>query len=237
VNVGKGEGSGIEWHDRLVLGFSGPDGAGKTTVLGKVREALQAEGLAVQQSYGYGCIMCRHIDGPSRVTRAAFIRGAALNRQQVPKPAIGRAGHNRVRAMVTDLLRSAHGHVDALELGGRLFAFRFAAQRWLTGCVLLTDRGPLDGLAKHDPPPGSALARRYVRAATNYDAFLLLDAPADVLAKRDREHSAEQLEHWRLLYRRWATIAGTSGVPVVLINTADKSADTIADYVVRLVKR
>jgi hypothetical protein len=218
----------------LVLGLSGPDGAGKTTLQHRVHKALVADGLTVHLGYGYGCFLCRRINRPSGVAGAACAQGAPPNDQSSrQRPAPARRGTFSATA---HLLRTTHGHVDALELTGRLLVLRLAAPKSRPRSVILTDRGPLDGLAKHDPPPGSTLARQYLRAAATYDAIVVLDAPGDVLAQRDGEHSPEELEHWRLLYRRWAKIAGTAGAPVTSLDTASQPVDLITDHVLRLVK-
>jgi glycosyltransferase involved in cell wall biosynthesis len=62
----------------------------------------------------------------------------------------------------------------------------------------------LDGLAKFEPAPGSLAAALFTAAGKRYDLVLLLDAPADLLAIRDGDHSPEELDEWRNRYRAWA---------------------------------
>jgi hypothetical protein len=69
--------------------------------------------------------------------------------------------------------------------------------------VLITDRSPLDGLAKFDPRPGSPVRRFYLRLARRFDLLFELEAPTRVLLARDSEHdaaflSAEATRHARI---------------------------------------
>jgi hypothetical protein len=95
----------------------------------------------------------------------------------------------------------AHAVVDATELLVRLF---LAARR--RPAVLLTDRSPLDGLVKHASfaGPGTVAGRLYRLAARRYRRIALLDAPAAVLAARDREHDEQTLEQLRQRFREAA---------------------------------
>lgn len=211
---------------RPVVAVSGPDGAGKTSLVRKLRDGLADEGLAVRLGYCYGCVVCRRLDRPSGVAGAAFAlhstaRGAAVGRPPMSAAATWRERFSR-------LLRTLHGHVDAYELALRLRLLRLMA---LVGppAVVVTDRGPLDGLAKHDPRPGSLLTRRYLRLASRYDLTVLLDAPAEVLAQRDGEHGLDELDSWRRLYRRWADVAAAAGNEVVAADTVARTCESIAD--------
>jgi hypothetical protein len=95
--------------------------------------------------------------------------------------------------------------MDAAELTGRLLAARFrvgvAARR--RHAAVVTDRGPLDGLAKFDPAPGSWPAVLFTRLGRCYDLTLLLDGRPDILAARDGEHTAIQLTELRDRYQCW----------------------------------
>jgi hypothetical protein len=208
----------------------GPDGAGKSTLVRKLRDRLADEGLVMRLGYGYGCFLCRRIDRPSGVAGAAAARSAARG------DVVGRLPRSPVptwRERVLRLLHTVHGNVDAYELALRLMLLRLAALI-NTSAVVVTDRGPLDGLAKHDPRPGSVLARRYLRMVSRYDLIVLLDAPADLLARRDGEHGPDELEYWRVLYRRWAELAAAAGNEVVLVDTAARASESIADDLCRM---
>jgi hypothetical protein len=91
-------------------------------------------------------------------------------------------------------------------------------------------------LAKYDPPPRSLLARHYLRLASRYDLVVLLDAPPAVLAERDGEHCREELEQWRLLYRRWIGRAEANGTQVLVVDTASRQPGAIVSHVVRAVR-
>jgi len=217
---------------RPVIGLCGPDGAGKTTVTGKIRDRLADGGVSVHLGYCYGCVLCRRLDRPSGVAGAAATRGRRPG-DHAPSAAPSASGRPAWRDRVARRLRAIHGHIDAGELMIRLLALRWAAARTRTA-VVITDRGPLDGLAKHDPPRGSALARRYLRLASRYDLIVLLDAPADVLGQRDDEHTLQELELWRLLYRRCAQEAAAAGTEVFVAD-AQRPPDVTAADVVELI--
>jgi hypothetical protein len=180
-------GSGVQ-----VIGLAGPDGSGKSTTVRIVRERLSADGVAVSSTYGYGCFMCRRL--PPRAEARD-----------------GRAGGSRHALWVR-----AHALVDAIELGARLLAAgqrarARARRRRARGNgrpvprIVVTDRSPLDGLVKYDLPPGALASRCFMALARRYCAIVVLDAPAEVLAARDAEHPADQLERARARFARWRT--------------------------------
>jgi glycosyltransferase involved in cell wall biosynthesis len=97
--------------------------------------------------------------------------------------------------------------------------------------VVVTDRGPLDGLAKFEPAPGSLAAALFTAAGKRYDLVLLLDAPADVLATRDGDHPPEELDKWRNRYRAWAR-----SVPdLVRLDTRDRQPAVVAAEAARVI--
>jgi len=212
---------------RPVVSLSGPDGAGKTTVLRSLVAGLRSEGFAIRAGYAYGCVLCRHIDRPSGVA-GATVGGSG---RQVRRPPVARPP---VKRRVYELLRRLHGHMDAWELTLRLTALQLPSP-WRAPAVVLTDRGPLDGLAKFNPPPRSRLARQYLHLVSRYDLVVLLDAPAEVLAQRDGEHFPEELEQWRMLYRRWTDMADAAGTRVFVVNTESRAPDSIASDLVRAI--
>jgi hypothetical protein len=169
----------------LIIAVSGPDGCGKSSLVADLIAALRMRGLAATTAYCYGCVICRRFGalGPT---------------------AAGRPGRREPTGISSRLSRP-HALVDAAELTGRLLAARFrarvAARRRYAAVV--TDRGPLDGLAKFDPAPGSWPAVLLTRINRSYDLTLLLDARPDILATRDGEHTAVQLNDLRSRYQRW----------------------------------
>ncbi|HUZ35713.1 MAG TPA: glycosyltransferase [Streptosporangiaceae bacterium] len=165
----------------LVLAISGPDGSGKSSLARELAGELGTRGFAVATAYCYGCVLCRRV---------------VPGRSRPHAPAAGR----------WPWPRRAHALLDATELAVRLAWARLAAGRRAHGrpAAVVTDRGPLDGLAKFGPPPGSLAAALFARISRRYDLVLLLDAPPGVLAARDREHSRGELAAWRDSYRGWA---------------------------------
>jgi hypothetical protein len=169
----------------LIIAVSGPDGAGKSSLVADLVPALRRRGLPTATAYCYGCVVCRRFGAPGATTTGTP----------------GRRGRTGMRTF----LSQSHALVDAAELTGRLAGARFraraAARRGRAAVV--TDRGPLDGLAKFDPAPGSWPAALFTRLSRSYDLTLLLDARPDTLTTRDGEHTAVQLTELRGRYLRW----------------------------------
>jgi LmbE family N-acetylglucosaminyl deacetylase len=169
----------------LVVAVSGPDGTGKSSLVEDLVPALHGRGLAAVTAYCYGCVFCRRV--------------------RTPMPASTGGRGRRGLTWALSLLGRSHALVDAAELAGRLAGARFRARVTARNrrAVVVTDRGPLDGLAKFDPAPGSRAAALFTRIGRSYDLTLLLDAGPDVLAARDGEHTAAQLSEARKRYQRW----------------------------------
>ena len=200
-----------------VIGLAGPDGSGKSTTVRIVREQLSADGAAVASTYGYGCFVCRRM------------------RPRAEAPGSSGSGSRRA------LWVRAHALIDAIELGVRLLAARQRAgvkarRRRVDGYgrpvprIVVTDRSPLDGLVKYDLPPGALASRCFMALARRYRAIVVLDAPAEVLAQRDAEHPADQLERVRATFARWR--AGLPNV-VALDVTSAPPAQAIIDLLDR----
>ena len=188
-------------HPRLVVAVCGPDGSGKSTLTRQLARRLEAHGFSVATAYCFGCVLCRRAP----------------------------AGRGRARAPATQRwswARRAHAMVDAAELAARLAWAYLAARRGAHGRppAVVTDRGPLDGLAKFSPPPSSLTAALFAWLGRRYDLLLLLDAPSQVLAARDREHSPGELSGWQAAYRSWA---GQLPSPARL-DTGDRSPAMVA---------
>lgn len=178
-----------------IIGVSGPDGAGKTTVVRALTADLRASGTEPVHTYLYGCAVCRRA---GRAASARMQRGA-----------------QRVHAA-----GALHALVDATELAVRLAAVRLRAR----GRPVLTDRSPLDGLAKHDPSPRSIAARMFLRSARAYEIIALLDAPAATLCARDGEHGIEEMERARAAFARWAAVLAN----VDMVTTEGRSTEEVA---------
>lgn len=157
-----------------LIGISGPDGAGKTSLALELETRANRRGTCVGRTYLYGCVFCRRARG-----------GAELAPPPRVNEDVGRRG-----------FRLVHGLTDAAELAIRLRLARWRVARRCgsgqTG-LLFTDRSPLDGLVKHQPRPGSLVERAYARLARGYDLLLELEAPTPVLLARDAEHDAGML--------------------------------------------
>jgi hypothetical protein len=132
-------------------------------------------------------------------------------------------------------LVETHGLVDAVELWMRLSLAkaraRLLAAKGTGRNIVVSDRSPLDGLAKHDPKAGSLAARAYARLAASYDVIAWLDAAPAVLAVRDREHAPSELERQREVFARWAPL-----LPNVARVDASVPPDVVASTIGRLAR-
>lgn len=203
--------SRVAWPRVSVVGVSGPDGAGKSGLVRRLRESLTEDGATVQTTYLYGCVICRRM--PEKAGEVA-LRLSVSTRSGAMFRSLARA------------VRGAHGLVDAAELGLRLAVSTALAAHGRTRsgrAVLLTDRSPLDGLAKHAPATDSFTSRAYRRLAARYDAILLLSAPPDVLALRDGDHDAATLARATARFE----CAAASISSVVRIDTGATSRDAV----------
>jgi glycosyltransferase involved in cell wall biosynthesis/thymidylate kinase len=173
----------------LVVAVSGPDGAGKSSLVDRATRELRALGLRPISTYCYGCIVCRRFSTAHRSAHQT-------------------SGRPRQRSLrgIRSFAARAHAVVDAAELALRLGRAVVTA-RIIPGSrrtVIVTDRGPLDGLVKFDPPPTSRIAALFGRLARRYDATFVLDAPVEVLAARDGAHTVDQLGDDRKRFQRWS---------------------------------
>ncbi|MEU0222571.1 hypothetical protein ABZ281_49590, partial [Streptomyces sp. NPDC006265] len=192
----------------LLVCVSGPDGAGKSSLVARMTTDLRAHGYAVTTQYCYGCVVCRRL--PQRM-RSRFTASPG-------KPGSASSG---IGAWVGRM----HGWVDAAELSAGLARARLRARLTSRGrpAAVVTDRGPLDGLVKIAPSPGSRLAAAFARLARTYQVSLLLDAEPQVLAERDGEYVRGALASCRDRYRQWA-----ARLPSVRLVDAAASPDAVA---------
>ncbi|WP_149182504.1 glycosyltransferase [Streptomyces sp. TRM49041] len=179
-------------RDSILVAVSGPDGAGKTTLVGRLVPLLRAKGYVVTRTYCYGCVLCRRF--PRRRARSA-------------PPPDGFAA----RALTTlgAALDAVHARVDAADLALRLAVARLlSAMRGRDGgpTVIVSDRGPLDGLVKFDPPASSRTAALFKRLDRAYDLTLLLDARPGARADGAVRHrpGGRRSGDPRERFRRWA---------------------------------
>jgi hypothetical protein len=234
----------------LVIALSGADGSGKSTVATALVSRLEAEGHAVVSVYTYGCVVCRRIPKPLRLTVAGGRpMGGSLRTERVLR-----------------ILNEMHAVVDAAELRVRLrAAVRMARNkpaREPSRCpasrddsigarsrsrpagepppppsvehcaprpIVVAERSSLDGLVKYDPAPGTVASRALRSAASGYAMVVWLDAPATLLVERDHEHDLVVLVVLASRFERYA-----STLPRVL--RADAAAP-VADVVSTIVDR
>ncbi len=171
----------------VVVAVSGPDGAGKSTIVAALRTRLEAGGHEVVSVYTYGCVVCRRMPPSVRLTLAGG---------RPPRPG---GGVPRILAAVNAI----HALVDASELRLRLALARERARRLqraaerstfpgvspgAAAAVVIAERSLLDGLVKY-AASAPALATRVFRSAErDYDLVVWLDASPALLVERDHEH-------------------------------------------------
>ncbi|MEU3402056.1 glycosyltransferase family 4 protein [Streptomyces filamentosus] len=192
----------------FLVSVSGPDGAGKSTLVRRLAPMLRERGLDVVTVHCYGCFLCRLRRAPVRR------RDGAPDRRPGPS-LLGRASLDR-----------AHALVDTAELVLRVAVARRRVARRSRGrrpAVVVTDRGPLDALVKFDPAPGGPAARRLLRAADRCVLTLLLEAEPGELLARAPEHTAARIAEVGRRHRRWA---GQLAVPPVRLPSGPEPGAT-----------
>jgi thymidylate kinase len=187
-----------------VVAVLGPDGAGKGTVIARLRAEIPATVTPVYLGHGESGHPYARSAGPraGRSVRTLARRGLAL------LPDTARDTQYRARR--------------ALRLSAR--AWRAWAYAW-RGDVVLCDRYPLEALVVDagDTRPGPRLEGWIISRLTPWpDAVVLLDAPAEVLyARKAGESSPERIERLRQGYRN---LFGARCDTTVVPTTGDESA-------------
>ncbi|MFF9197774.1 glycosyltransferase [Streptomyces sp. NPDC014779] len=181
----------------LLVAVSGPDHTGKSSLVRALAGLLRQRGFAVATVHCYGCVLCRMFPVPPRV------------REEGEPGGTGAGGRGRRTARPErrgPWFRRAHAHLDAGELGLRIALARRAVSLVARGrpVVVLTDRGPLDGLVKFGLPADRGAARRYVRIAGRYDLTLLPETLPGTLAGRGWESGAGSPAAWWARHLGWA---------------------------------
>lgn len=190
-----------------VVAFLGPDGAGKSTVVGRVASALPVATTVVYLGVRKGP---QAAQGQQTKARAARPR-----RRSGPRAAI--------REVLFVVHRAARRQVPAL-----VRAYR---QAW-KGRVVLCDRHPLDALAvdARRTQLGRAVERVVVgRLLPRPDLVVILDVPAEEMFARKHEHDVERLQRWRRAYHDELVPRGAHVLP------ATGSPEEVAAVAARLV--
>lgn len=104
--------------------------------------------------------------------------------------------------------------------------------------MVLTDRGPLDGLVKFDLPTRSAAASVFRRIADRYGLTLLVETGPDTLRNRGWEEIAGPPTVWWARYRSWSQrlprlsrIDGERSQALVAGEALDRILDVVQDRV------
>ncbi|MFF7777180.1 glycosyltransferase [Streptomyces tanashiensis] len=178
----------------LLVAVSGPDGAGKSSLVRRLATLLRERGVTVVSTHCYGCFLCRWFPVPPRVREPGEPGGDEWAR---------RASDPERRG---SRLRRAHAFLDAGELAARIAGARLLVRARAHGgqAVVVTDRGPLDGLVKFDLPAASGASSVFRRIADGYGLTLLLETGAETLRGRGWEEVAGPPTVWWARYRSWS---------------------------------
>jgi thymidylate kinase len=199
-----------------VIAVLGPDGAGKGSVIAALEARIP---VALTSRYlGGGESGRKRQAKPAAASAASVVTNGHNGNGHGPNGAraLPRAGPIRESAFV---LRKA------VRSWARLIPVYAMAWR---GHIVLCDRHPIEVLATRPDRPASAAAlERWLaaRLTPRPDAIILLDAPAEVLFSRKREHSPALLERWRNAYtevfaERGAATVSTVGPPEGSVDAA-----------------
>ncbi|WP_210587747.1 glycosyltransferase [Streptomyces sp. GESEQ-35] len=172
----------------LLVAVSGPDGSGKTQLVGRIATALRERGFSVATAHCYGCVLCRRFSDPPQVREGEWAR----RRHDDPR--------------VGSWFRRAHALLDLTELAVRVLALRLLVRVMARGrpMAVVTDRGPLDGLTKFGPVPGSLIARYFTRLARRYHTTLLMEVSPSTLLARGWDPAAGPPAVWWARFLKWA---------------------------------
>ncbi|MFG3040746.1 glycosyltransferase family 4 protein [Streptomyces sp. NPDC048330] len=178
----------------LRIAVSGPDGAGRSRLARRLLPLLRERGFTVVTAHGHDCLLCRRLPVPPRVRDTGEPGGDGWARRATDPERRGSP------------LRRAHAFLDAAEPAVRLAVAGLVARRRARGgpAVVLTDGGPLDGLARRDPPTGSGAARLLLAAAADYDLTLLVESGPDPLRGRGPDTPDAPRSAARARYRCWS---------------------------------
>jgi RecA/RadA recombinase len=172
-----------------LIGISGPDGSGKTTLAAAVRAEALRRGVPATSVHVYGCFICRRWPP----------RSIALERGPERSPSHGHP---------VGTVRRLHVLLDTAELAARVWlagqVLRLRARRaGRPAALLVTDRSPLDGLAKHSAAAEGWAGSWYLALARSYEMILVLFADVGLMATRDGTHDAVELALWQARFEAW----------------------------------
>lgn len=164
--------------------------AGVGTLLSPILKAVRRPGMTVA------------VLGPDGAGKSTLVRSLSGGDFIVPARAmyLGLYGGQRGRSG-----RSVPGVALARQIGMMLGGSLAAGYHRLRGRLVVLDRSGYDVLVR--PTSGPRSGKRRLREAIvarltpRPDLVVILDAPAELLARRKAEHSREALERWRAGYR------------------------------------
>ncbi|MFI8764027.1 glycosyltransferase family 4 protein [Streptomyces sp. NPDC053792] len=178
----------------LLVAVSGPDGAVNSSLASRLGTLLREHGVTTVALPCHGCFLCRRSPVPPRVRDAGEPEGDEWAR---------RASDPERRG---PRLRRAHAFLEASGLTARIGLARLLARARAHGgqAVVLTDRGPLDGLVRFDLPASSKAAAAFRRIADGYGLTLLVETGPETLRGRRTEEIAGPPTVWWARYRSWS---------------------------------
>lgn len=200
----------------LLIAVSGPDGAGRSSLVRRVAGLLRERGFAVTTLHCHGCFLCRGFGSPPRVRDEE----ETVRRPDDPT----RRG---------SWARRAHALLDAGDMAVRTRATRRALSARTRGrpAVVLTDGGPLDGLVAFGFPPGHRASDRFARLVRRYDLTLLVQTtPATARGRgggRAAGSAAARYRAWASRLPRVVRLDGERAPSRVAAEALDQVLDTV----------
>ncbi|MFD0154069.1 glycosyltransferase [Streptomyces sp. NPDC055721] len=203
----------------LLVAVSGPDGAGRSALVRRLATLLGERGVPVVTTQCHGCFLCRRFPVPP------WVRDEGEPGRRWAR----RASDPGLRG---SLPRRAHAFLDAAELAVRIAAARLRASARAGGrqAVVVTDRGPLDGLARFDPPASSPVARAFRRIDGLYGLTLLVETGPETLLGQGRGDGAGAPASWWARYRAWS-----ARLPQVALIDGERAPSLVATTALELV--
>ncbi|KOG35997.1 MULTISPECIES: glycosyltransferase family 4 protein [Streptomyces] len=180
----------------LLVAVSGPADADRSALVGRLAALLRERGLAVVVVRGHGCLLCRRLPVRTRVRDAGEPGGDGWARRATDPERRGSAP------------RRVHAFLEAAGLAARIAVAGTVARKKARTrggrAVVVTERGPLDGLVTFDPPAASGAAGAFRRIAGRYHLTLLVDTGPDRPRGRDRADAAGHPAPSWARYRDWS---------------------------------
>lgn len=213
---------GLRSKRGMSIGYIGPDGAGKSTLIENGIESLERIGHICRSDY-WG----RSRNNSSWVIRIRnlILRMHSTTTEDAPEKQ-------------ANTQQTAGEHSGTFKLLSTLAAPIYVADYWIrymcqvrpatrSGLIILLDRSPLDITVMAGP----ARYYRFLAACSpSLDLVVYCSAPADVIRARKQERTVEELARQQRLYQKITSKLSVKGT-CLIINTHEQNATVAAEVV------